>query len=38
MMEEKLCCVSIAAYRDGEFCGGYSKLIISMFVSVKIDG
>ena len=38
MMEEKLECVSIAAYRGGEFYGGYSKLTISTFVSVKIDG
>ena len=38
MMEEKLQRVSIAAYRDREFYGGYSELTISMFVSVKIDG
>ena len=36
-MGEKLECVSIRAYRGREFYGGYSKLI-SMFVSVKIDG
>ena len=38
MMEEKLQRVTIAAYRDREFYGGYSELIISMYVSVKIDG
>ena len=38
VMEEKLQRVSIAAYMDREFYGGYSELTISMFVSVKIDG
>jgi hypothetical protein len=38
MMEEKLQRVSIAAYWDREFYGGYSELTISMFVSVKFDG
>jgi hypothetical protein len=38
MMEEKLQRVSIAAYRDREFYGGYSELTILMFVCVKIDG
>jgi len=38
MMGEKLESVSIAAYRDREFYGGYSKLAISTFVSVKIYG
>ena len=38
MMEEKLQKVSIAAYRDREFYGGYSDLTVLMYVSVKIDG
>ena len=38
MMEEKFQRVSIAAYRDRDFYGGYSDLTISMFVSVKIYG
>jgi hypothetical protein len=38
MMEEKLQRVSIAAYRDREFYGGYSELTVLTFVNVKIDG
>ena len=38
MIEGKLQTVSIAAYRDREFYGGYSELAVAMFVSVKIDG
>jgi len=38
MMGEKLESVSIAAYKYREFYGGYSKLTVSMFVSVKING
>jgi len=38
MMEEKLESVSIAAYRGREFYGEYSKLTISMIVSVKCMG
>ena len=37
-MEGKSKGVCIAAYRDREFCGGYSELAVSMFVSVKLDG
>jgi len=38
MMEEKMLSVSIKTYRNKHFYGGYSKLTISTFFSVKIDG